>query len=553
VAYATSARVFVGVDAPQHGVRGSGHVARDRPVVDARVLHGRSPPAYTRVVPAPASSLSRVERERDLYRRLLQLGEEVEIEPFLREALTLIVGAVDGLHGYLELHDNQGGPGWWITHGLSPEQVEGVRHAISRGIIAEALATGRTIVTPSALLDPRFDRLESVRLSRIEAVLCTPIGAPPRGVLYLQGQARPDFFSGDDQACAETFAHHLAPLVDRVLARHRERSITDPTAPIRAKLRLPDVVGRSPALAAVLQQVALVAPLDVNVLLTGESGTGKSQVARLIHDNSTRAAGPFVDVNCAALPENLIESELFGAVAGAHSTATKRMGGKVEAAEAGTLFLDEIGELTPTAQAKLLQLLQSKEYYPLGAQRPVRADVRVVAATNTDLRQAVAERRFREDLLYRIQVLPIRMPSLAERRQDVRVLAAFFCTRACERFGAPHLALSPNALQAAEAAEWPGNVRELAHAVEAAVIRATGERATQVERAHLFPDAQAPPSGPSGEMTFQAATRAFQADFLRQALEANGWNVVETAKHLDLARSHVYNLIRAFGLERDRK
>ena len=499
--------------------------------------------------------LARVTRERDLYLRLLHLGEQVELEPFLREALTLIVEAVSALHGYLELHDDRGGPGWWIAHGLSPEQVDGVRHAISRGIIAEALATGRTIVTPSAMLDPRFDRLESVRLSHIEAVLCAPIGeAPPRGVLYLQGQARPDLFAADDRFCAETFARHLAPLADRVLARHRELTGTDPTASLREKLRLPDVVGRSQVLAAVLQQVALVAPLDVNVLLTGESGTGKSQVARLIHENSPRAVHPFVEVNCAALPENLIESELFGALPGAHSTATRRIEGKVAAAEGGTLFLDEIGELTPSAQAKLLQLLQSREYYPLGATKPIVADIRLIAATNTDLRQAVAERRFREDLLYRIQVLPIRMPTLAERREDVPTLANFFCVRVCERYRLPRIELSPNALRAAEATEWPGNVRELAHAVEAAVIRASGEHAAQVERTHLFPDGRPLSSADAAEnVTFQTATRNFQTDFLRRALEDNTWNVVETAKRLDLARSHVYNLIRAFGLERDKK
>jgi Nif-specific regulatory protein len=534
--------------------------------VDARARHGPSHGvvapvsalAYTTLVMSvdgAATELTRVRRERDLYLRLLYLSEQQDLEPFLRDALSLIVETTDSLHGYLELHDDRGGPGWWIAHGLTPEQVEGVRHAISRGIIAEALATGKTIVTPSAILDPRFDRLESVRVSHIEAVLCAPIGnAPPRGVLYLQGQARPDFFAEDDRACAETFTRHLAPLVDRVLARHREQTVRDPTADLRERLRLPDVIGKSPALAAVLQQVALVAPLDVNVLLTGESGTGKSQVARLIHENSPRVSGPFVEVNCATLPYDLVESELFGALAGAHSTATRPIPGKVAAAKGGTLFLDEIGEIAPAAQAKLLQLLQSKEYYPLGSGKSVQADIRLVAASNLDLRQAVAERRFREDLLYRIQVLPIRMPSLRERREDIPALATFFCARSCERYRLPALSLSPNALRAAEAADWPGNVRELEHAVEAAVIRASGEHANQVERAHLFPEGTtALVSNGSDDVTFQSATRTFQADFLRQALEANNWNVVDTARRLDLARSHVYNLIRAFGLERDKK
>jgi Nif-specific regulatory protein len=498
--------------------------------------------------------LARARRERELYRRLLDLGRQEEPEPFLREALGLIVEVTDARQGYLELHGNgHGAAPWSIAYGFTPEQLEGVRATISRGIIAEAVATGKTIVTQSALLDERFRERDSVRLGQIEAVLCAPIGDdPPLGVLYLQNRADHGFFTEDDRARAETFARHLAPLVDRVLARQRELAVSDPTGPLRARLRAADVIGRSTALAASLQQAALVAPLDVHVLLSGETGTGKSQLARVIHDNGPRAAHPFVTLNCAALPETLIESELFGALPGSHSTATRRIEGKVESAERGTLFLDEIAELSHAAQAKLLHLLQAKEFYPLGATKPQRANVRVIAATNADLQQAVADKRFREDLFYRLQVLPIRIPSLDERREDVPLLAAYFCTQACARHGLPHLELSPNALRAAESAEWPGNVRQLENAIEAAAIRAAGEHAKQVERAHLFPESAAAPQAEAAS-TFQDATRRFQARYLLDALEAQGWNVVETARRLDLARSHVYNLIRAFGLERRRR
>ena len=497
----------------------------------------------------------RLRRERDLYRRLLDLGGQEELEPFLREALSLIVEAVEVQHGYLALYDDHGGPGWSIAHGLSQEEVEGVRHVVSRGIIAQALATGQTIVTPSAQSDPRFNALESVRLQGIEAVLCAPIGAsPPRGVLYLHGQRRPDVLGDEARNVAETFARYLAPLVDLVVARHRGRSGDDATRAVREKLRLDGLIGRSPALAAVLEQVALVAPLDVSVLLTGDNGTGKSQLARIIHENSRRASHPFVSLNCATLPENLVESELFGALAGAHSTATRKVEGKVAAAERGTLLLDEVGDLSPAAQAKLLQLLHSREYYPLGAPRPVRADVRVIAATNMDLDRAVAEHKFREDLYYRLHVVPMRMPSLAERRQDIELLAMYFCADASHRHGLPQCPPSPNALRALESAEWPGNVRQLAHAIEAAVIRATGERATQLETAHLFPNGRgtATPGAQDAE-TLQGALRRFEGEYLRRALETNGWNVLETAKRLDVARSQVYKLINVHGLARTKK
>ncbi len=502
--------------------------------------------------PPPDAELDRIRQERDLYLRLLQLGDQDELDPFLKEALALVVEVTGASRGYLELRDasREEGEAWWIAHDCSSAELEGIRSAISRGIVAEALATGRTIVTPAAFLDPRFEARQSVRAGHIEAVLCAPLGDDAsRGVVYLQGREGRGPFSDEDRERVEMLARRLAPLAERVLARRRARVEEDPTQPLRARLRLDGFVGRSRALAAVLREAALVAPLDVTVLLTGESGTGKSQLARVIHDNGPRAGGPFVELSCAAIPETLVENELFGHRAGAHSAAQRAAPGKVEAAEGGTLFLDEVGELPLASQAKLLQLLQTRDYYPLGATKPLRADVRVIAATNLDLAQAVKERRFREDLLYRLQVLCIRLPSLAERREDVPELAGFFCERTCEHHRLRRVRLSPGALLAAREAAWPGNVRQLAHAIEAATIRAAGEAASHVERTHVFPESEAPgPSDPP--RTFQDATRCFQRELLQRSLEETDWNVTEVARRLDLARSHVYNLIHSFGLER---
>jgi Nif-specific regulatory protein len=500
------------------------------------------------------SELVRVRRERDFYLRLLELGEANDPEPFLEQALGLVASATGARQAYIELRSEDAEsdePAWSMARGCSSEEVDLIRSVISRGIVAEALATGETVFTPSAMLDPRFRDRGSVRANRVEAVLCAPIGSSPAlGVLYLQGSETGEIFDDSDCTLAEQFALRLAPLADRLLVRRRVQLRDDSTHALRGQLRLDGVIGSSPALAATLRQAALVAPLDVHVLLTGASGTGKSQLAKVIHDNGPRAAGPFVELNCAALPETLIESELFGAAAGAHSTAPRAIAGKVASANGGTLFLDEIAELAIPAQAKLLQLLQSKQYFPLGGTAPIQADIRLVAATNANLEEAVRERRFREDLFYRLQVLPIRLPALSERREDIAALSLFFAANSCRRNNLPRIEISRGALRAIEAAEWPGNLRQLDHAIEAATIRAAGEGVAQIELRHVFPDAAASAEVDDGPVSFQEATRRFQREILLKTLEETEWNVTETAKRLDLARSHVYNLINGFGLDR---
>jgi Nif-specific regulatory protein len=490
------------------------------------------------------SDYERLRQERDLYVGLLGLSDREHPEPFLDEALGLIVDVLGADQGYLEVFDANEGPTWWRAAGCSDEQVELIRTIVSRGIIQEALALGEAIVCPSAILDPRFRDRPSVQASQIEAVLCVPIvQSAPIGVLYLQGRRAGGSFSESEVDRARAFARHLGPLVEGLFIRSRQRQV-DAVAPFRTRLRIDDVVGVSASLARVLREVELVAPLDVAVLVTGETGTGKTQLARVIHDNGRRRGRRFLELNCSAIPENLVESELFGAMPGAFSSAVRRMEGKVAAAEGGTLFLDEIAELSLAAQAKLLQFLHTKEYYPLGSSASHTADVRIIAATNGDLEERVRERRFRSDLLYRLQVLSVRMPALSERREDVAPLARHLCARAQRSHGLPERELSPGAVRAIETAEWRGNVRELAHAIEAAAIRAAGEGAKAVEATHLFAPVAAAPSVSRAPLTFQAA-------LVQRALDSAEWNVASAARTLDLTRAHVYNLIKAFGLSRN--
>lgn len=498
------------------------------------------------------SELSRATRERNLFLHLLELGLHDAPEVFLEKALSLFIEVAGAQRGYIELRepgDDREQPTFSLFRGIDNEALS--PGGFSRSVICETFATGETVVTTSAIADPRFQKRSSVRAQQLEAVLCAPIGTSPvLGVIYLQDRLLPGPFSADDQRNAEVFARHVASFADRLLIRHRQRE-KDPTSAVRAQLRVEGVVGSSEPLAAIFQQLALVAPLNIGVLLTGACGTGKTQLARVIHDNGPRASFPFVELNCAAFPEELVESELFGASPGAHSTALRRVRGKVTSAENGTLFLDEIAELPLRAQAKLLQLLQSGTYYPLGDSTPCKANVRVIAATNVDLAAAVAKKQFREDLYYRLSVFPLRVPTLAERRQDIPALAAHFCEVTCETNGLPALELSAGALRALEHSDWPGNIRELAHLVQAGAIRAHGDGMLRVERRHLFPAKDGvQPGGSPSQSTFHEATRTFQRELLCETLEREDWNVAAAARTLDLTRAHVYNLMATLSIAR---
>jgi two-component system response regulator AtoC len=314
-----------------------------------------------------------------------------------------------------------------------------------------------------------------------------------------------------------------------------------------------NLVGASEAMQEVLRQVRKVAPQKTTVLLQGESGTGKELVARALHELSPRAAFPFVAVNCGAIPAELIESELFGHVKGAFTDASRAKKGLAEEADGGTLFLDEIGELPLRLQPKLLRFLEDEEVRPLGDVRARKVDVRVVAATGRDLRRAVAAGEFREDLLYRLDVVAVRLPPLRERVEDVEALAAHFLARYARlrpEIGA--MRLSEEAREALRAHRWPGNVRELEHALERAVVLADGP----VIREEDLPDAvRAPPppapaaaDGPDGSLSVKRGTRALEERLIRAALERTGGNRTRAAELLELSYRALLYKIKDYGI-----
>ncbi|MCU0625183.1 MAG: sigma-54 dependent transcriptional regulator [Gemmatimonadaceae bacterium] len=315
-----------------------------------------------------------------------------------------------------------------------------------------------------------------------------------------------------------------------------------------------EIVGESRAIRTLLERIERVAATPARVLITGENGTGKELVARAIHRGSPRAKKPFVEVNCAAIPQELIESELFGHMRGSFTGAVSDRPGKFEQADGGTLFLDEIGDMSLAAQAKVLRVLQDGVVTRIGGSKPVQVDVRVLAATNKDVEGEIAAGRFREDLFYRLNVVPITVPPLRERREDIPLLVAFFVQQMARRDGMVPRRVTADALQVLQELEWSGNVRELRNTVERLLILASGDMigAADVHRLVGRPTA-ADGQGLGGLLripTFEAFKLAAEEAYLRAKLAEHDWNVSETARALDMPRSNLYKKIERYALGR---
>lgn len=485
----------------------------------------------------------------DFYLGLLELASEPALESLLGQTLDLVMQRCGARKGLVEFWHGEQGPRFSMVRAFDEPDLARVRASFSSSIIKGVIESGQTVSTASALLDPRFSDFESVRSKRNEAVICAPVGVPPQGVLYLEGAARRGPFSEAQREQVELLARYLSPHMQRLLDDGDDDA--DPTRPWREKLGGAPLVGRSAAMAELLRAVTVVAPTQISVLLTGETGVGKTAVARLIADRGPRANRPVVVVNCATLERNMFESTLFGAERGAYTGADRARRGLVAEAEGGTLVLDEVTELTPERQAKLLQFLQSGVYYPVGSSRPKTADVRLLAASNRDMTEELNSGRLRRDLFDRLAQLRVHIPPLAARVEDIPLLMNHLARQACQVAGLRPLPFSPSAVRVACQRSWPGNVRELNNAVRQGVVYARADGQNAIYPEHLFPEERAPK--PVGQRpSFRDALAEAGAGILKDAMRRHVDDLEALLTELDMSRSSFYELKRRYALQWDR-
>jgi transcriptional regulator with GAF, ATPase, and Fis domain len=422
---------------------------------------------------------------------------------------------------------------------------------ISRTIVRQVLRGGLAVMGNDVLSDSAFQSNESIVASQIRSLLCVPliVFGSKLGIIYADAtisEARLD-------------EHHLQLLtaIASVVAVALEHAryvewLEGENKRLQEEINIEhDMVGESSRIREIYQFVGRVAGKDSTVLITGESGTGKELVARAIHRNSKRANRPFVAINCAALTESLLESELFGHEKGSFTGAFSQKKGKIEIGDTGTLFLDEVGELALPLQAKLLRVLQEREFERVGGTRPIKVDIRLIAATNRNLDDAIKRAQFRQDLFYRLNVVSVTMPPLRDRREDIPLLATYFVQKYSREANRPVVGISPEAHALLTSYDWPGNVRELENALERAVVLGSSDHI----RPEDLPEALVETTSSNeplraGTLRYHETVNSVKRQLILKAIEQAGGNFTEAAKLLDLHPNYLHRLVRNMDLRR---
>jgi len=518
--------------------------------------------------PAAQPSFGPSARPSGQFQLLLELSRAfsalVELDELLPVVLNRTRQVLDGDGCSIMLLDDKAQELYFpVSSDMSPdleERLRRIRFPAGRGISGAVLRSGRAELVANVTDDARFYPAVDEEMGvHTRDLLCAPLRTH-QGIIGVIGvrNKRTGAFSADDLQFLDALAGSIAIAIDNArlyerVRKSEERLRAEVAVLRREKVRqerFTEIVGNSPAMQRVLSLIENAIPTPISVLLEGETGAGKELIARAIHSRGARKDGPFVAVNCGALPESLLESELFGSSRGAFTGATADRVGLVEAADDGTLFLDEIGETSLATQVSLLRVLQEGEIRRLGETRSRKIDVRLMCATNRDLMQEVRERRFREDLYYRISVFPIRIPPLRERREDIPLLVSRLLEQSSRRLGKLVQGVDREALAKLIAYSWPGNVRELQNEIERAVALAPigGDiTADQLSERVLCP-ATVSISVPATATTLKDARSAFERDYVTEVIRQNGGNLTQAAQALRISRQMLHRKLKELGI-----
>ncbi len=443
-----------------------------------------------------------------------------------------------------------------VAHGMTRAARERGKYKIGEGITGRVVAAGTPIVVPRISDEPLFLNRTGSRgkvRGRELSFICVPIKRDNDtiGALSVDREYRKNLNFEDDLRFLTVVSGLIAQSVTRIQAINEEhRRLEQENSMLRRELsgkyQFDNIISGSSRMQEVFEMMSRVAEASATVLLRGESGTGKTLIAKAIHYNSGRSEAPFIAVNCSALPETLLESELFGHEKGAFTGAHSAKAGRFEQAEGGTLFLDEIGELSQAVQVKLLNVVQDREFQRLGGGKTIKCDVRLVAATNKDLERAVAAGTFREDLYYRLNVFPIFLPPLRERKTDILLLAEHFLEKYNRENKKDIRRISTPAIDLLMQYHWPGNVRELENCIERAVLICDDD---SIKSYHLPPSLQVSEAADHGDLSFAQAVENFEREILIEALKASGGNQTRAAKALKTSLRIVNYKVKKYGID----
>ncbi len=483
------------------------------------------------------------------------LGSTLDIRAAVEKVLEILDRELGMRRGAIALPEGNGELTIQYAHGLSEGERKRGRYRLDEGITGKVVSSGKSVVVPQVSKEPLFlNRTRRRAADQEESFICVPIKDRRKAIgafsiVYPFKQNR----NYDDAVKMLTIVASMISQSLRLaqMVEQEKAQLVDENALLKRELQqkydFRNIIGTSKEMREVYDQIAQVAHTNTTVLIRGESGTGKELVAHAIHYNSPRSSKPFVKVNCAALPESLIESELFGHEKGSFTGAVARKRGRFELAEGGTLFLDEIGDLSPALQVKLLRVLQEREFERVGGIETIRVNVRLIAATNVDLEQAVQDGRFRSDLYYRLNVFSIYLPPLRERKTDILLLADHFLDKYTRQNGKRIKRISTPAIDMLMSYHWPGNVRELENVIERTALVCDGN---VIHGYHLPPTLQtAEGSGTVTKVSLDHAVGAFEKDLIQDALKTARGNRARAARMLDTTERILGYKVRKYNID----